>query len=90
MGGYANDALFLNLVFQRTGVSFLSDSWASVLVGGGVLVKLLLQPMQFALITFYRHLRLETLVLYLLAYYCCFVPMFLCVFHTYLTLLLGG
>ena len=51
MGGYANDALFLNLVFQRTGVSFWADSWASVLVGGGVLAKLLLQPMQFALNT---------------------------------------
>ncbi len=46
--------------------------------------------MQFALITFYRHLRLETLVLYLTAYYCCFIPLFFHTFFAYLILLLGG
>ena len=89
-GAYSSDALFLGLVFRQSSLSLLSGSWGAALIGGGVLVKLLLQPMQFALITFYRHLRLETLVLYLAAYYCCLIPMFFCTFYSYLVLLMGG
>jgi hypothetical protein len=56
----------------------------------GVLVKLLLQPSHLGLLTFYRRLRLEALVGYVLFYYCFFVPAFVCVFVPYLYMLVAN
>ena len=60
------------------------------MVGSGLLIKLLLQPAQLALLTFYRRLRLEALVCYLVVYYCFFVPAFVLVFYSYIVVLAAG
>jgi hypothetical protein len=60
------------------------------LTGSGLIIKLLLQPAQLALLTFYRRLRLEALVCYLVVYYCFFIPAFILVFYSYVVVLITG
>jgi hypothetical protein len=60
------------------------------LTGSGLVIKLLLQPAQLALLTFYRRLRLEALACYLVIYYCFFVPAFILVFYSYVVVLVTG
>jgi hypothetical protein len=63
--------------FCNRGVSWQSSQVSfAVVVGLGFMFKLLLQPFQLALFFFYRRLSLLTLALYLISYYCLFVPTF--------------
>ena len=67
----------------------MAEAVPTAVLGVALLVKLLLQPAHLALLTFYRRLRLEALVLYLGSYYCLFVPVFLFFFYTYVICLVG-
>jgi hypothetical protein len=89
LGGYGLDVLLV--VSSFGGLAAGSTTTALVVcLGGGVLIKLLLQPMQFALVTFYRNLRLEVFVFYLVSYYVCFIPLLFTVLYPQIALLLGG
>jgi hypothetical protein len=64
--------------------------FSALLAGSGLLIKLLLQPVHLGLVTFYKRLKFEALAGYVLLYYCFFIPAFVCVFATYLHLLLAS
>lgn len=89
-GSLNTDALFALQVFTE-GTAGLGGGWGlACLTGSGLVIKLLLQPAQLALLTFYRRLRLEALVCYLVVYYCFFIPAFILIFYSYVIILVTG
>ena len=89
VGGVTPELLLLSHTCGG-GLGFIVGLGTTGLTGLGLLVKLLLQPTHLGLLTFYRRLKLEALVGYVLLYYCFFLPAFLCAFVPYVYLLITG